>query len=68
MRTSTIHNAANRPKLQHLKGNDSRGFSGMCPEQQEEDDDEVLCYQLAMLYDQYNYRNRKCAQLKGGTN
>jgi len=34
----------------------------------QEDDDEVPCYQLAMLYDQCNYRNRKCAQLKGGTN
>lgn len=49
----TRHSAANWSKLQHLKGNDSREFSGMCLEQQEKDDDEVHRYHLARLYDQY---------------
>lgn len=48
MRTNTTCNAANWSKLQ---GKDSCGFSGICPEQQEQDHDHVQSYQLARLYD-----------------
>ena len=51
MRTNTTRKATNWSKLQI--GKDSCGFSSMCPEQQEQDHDEVR-YQLLRLYDHCN--------------
>ena len=37
-----------------FKVSDSYGFSDMCPEQQEQDHDEVQRYKLVRLCDHYN--------------